>query len=161
VILEDEEGVIYIEGQDDDDFSSDEDEAANTRPIATKSKPAKKSLQDLIEDDTADSEDDEDMPMTNGILHSDDGDSKIGSDDEASENDDGGLVDDEAVESGADSHPSDEEVESEEEEEDSDEAGSDMDSFINDDSIEEVDSAREINDDDTPGKPPLKKTKRA
>ena len=149
---DDEEGVIYIEGQDDD-FSSDEDEGAETRPAATKSKTARKSLQDLVD------EEEEDMPLTNGILHSDDEDSVEDSDEELPERDNDLLVDDEAGESGDDSHPSDQEDESEEEQVDSDEADSEMDSFVDDGPIE-YDSANGTNVDDTPGQPPPKKKKR-
>ena len=155
---DDEEDIIYIEGQEED-FSSDEDETAKTTVSAARIRPVNKGFQDLIEDD-ANSEDDEEMPLTNGILHSDDDEGDADSDEEAAEQEDGGLVDDEAVESEDDSHPSDQEEESEEDEDDSDEADSEMDSFINDDSIE-VDSASEIDPDDTTENPPTKKTKRA
>jgi len=156
---DDEDDVIYIEGQEED-FSSDEDETAETAVTVTKSRPPKKALPDLIEEE-AESEDDEDMPLTNGIQHSDDDDDDddADSDEEAAE-EDGGLVDDEAVESNEDSHPSDQEEESEEEDGDTDEVDSEMDSFINDGSIE-VDSESDIDVDDTPKKPPFKKTKRA
>jgi U3 small nucleolar RNA-associated protein 5 len=155
---DDEDDVIYIEGQEED-FSSDEDETAETAVRVTKSRPPKKALLDLIEEE-AESEDDEDMPLTNGIQHSDDGDDDADSDEEAVEEEGGGLVDDEAVESNEDSHPSDQEEELEEEDEDTDEVDSEMDSFINDGSIE-VDSESDIDVDDTPEKPPSKKTKRA
>ena len=155
---DDKDDVIYIEGQDED-FSSDEDETARAAAPLTKSRPAKKGLQDLIEED-AESEDDEEMPLTNGILHSDDDEDDADSDEDDAGREDGGLVDDEAVESNDDSHPSDQEEESDEEQEDSDEADSEMDSFINDDSIE-VDSVSDLDVDDTPEKPPTKKAKRA
>jgi U3 small nucleolar RNA-associated protein 5 len=161
---DDEGDVIYIEGQEED-FSSDEDETAETAARVTKSLPPKKALVDLIEEE-AESEDDEDMPLTNGIQHSDDEDEDdeddvddVDSDEEAAE-EDGGLVDDEAVESNEDSHPSDQEEEESEENGDTDEVDSEMDSFINDGSIE-VDSESDIDVDDTPEKPPFKKTKRA
>ena len=156
---DDADDVIYIEGQADDDFSSDEDEAANSRHATVKSKPAKRSLQDLVEDD-AESDDDEEIPLTNGILHSDEDDSAGDSEEEVTERDNGGLIDDEADESGEDSHPSDREEESEEEEEDSAEADSELDSFINDGSVE-YDSASDIDIDDTPENPPTKKKKQA
>ena len=157
---DDEDDIIYIEGQEED-FSSDEDETAET---VTKSRPPKKALPDLIEEE-AESEDDEDMPLTNGIQHSDDDDDDDDDEDDADSDEeaveeDGGLVDDEAVESNEDSHPSDQEEESEEEDGDTDEVDSEMDSFINDGSIE-VDSESDIDVDDTPEKPPFKKTKRA
>jgi U3 small nucleolar RNA-associated protein 5 len=155
---DDEDDVIYIEGQEDD-FSSDENERAEMMVSATKSRPAKKSLQDLIEED-AQSEDDDAMPLTNGALHSDDDEDDADSDDEAAEQEDDRLVEDEAVESNDDSHPSDQEEESDEEEEDSDEIESEMDSFIDDDSVE-IDSASDIDVQDTFEKPPSKKTKRA
>jgi U3 small nucleolar RNA-associated protein 5 len=161
---DDEDDIIYIEGQEED-FSSDEDETAETAARVTQSRPPKKALPDLIEEE-AESEDDEDMPLTNGIQHSDDDDDDDDddaySDEEAVEGENGGLVDDEALESNEDSHPSDQEEESEEEDEDVDteEVDSEMDSFINDGSIE-VESESDIDVDDTPEKPPSKKTKRA
>lgn len=155
---DDEDDVIYIEGQEED-FSSDEDETTETAVRVTKSRPPKKALSNLIEEE-AESEDDEDMPLTNGVQHSDDDEDDADTDEEAVEEEGGGLVDDEAVESNEDSHPSDQEEESEEEDEDSDEVDSEMDSFINDGSIE-VDSESDIDVDDTPEKPPSKRTKRA
>lgn len=153
--LDDDDGVIYIEGEDDD-FSSDAAENAETPVAATKSRPAKKALQDLIEEE-ADSEDDEAMPLTNGVLYHGDEETDADSNDEALEREDGDLIDDEAVESNDDSHPSDQE---EEEEENSDEGDSEMDSFIDDASIE-AGSASESDVDGTPEKPPPKKTKRS
>ena len=153
----DEDNVIYIEGQEDD-LSSDEDEATETAISAARSRPIKNALENLVEDD--ESEGDEEMPMTNGFLHSNDDEDDADSDEEAAEQGDSGLVDDEAVESEDDSHPSDQEDESEEEEDDSDELDSEPDSFINDDSVE-IESASEIDPGDTPEKPPTKKTKRA
>jgi U3 small nucleolar RNA-associated protein 5 len=152
----DQDDIIYIEGQDDN-FSSDEDETGETPVQATKPRPAKKALQDLIED--AESEDDEAMPLTNGVLHSDDDEDSVDSDDEAPEQEDDGLVDDEAIESIDDSHPSDQEEDSDEEEEDSDEVDSEMDSFIDDGSVE-FESASDLDVDETPEKPPFKKAKR-
>jgi U3 small nucleolar RNA-associated protein 5 len=154
---DDEDDVVYVEGQEKD-FSSDEDEFAESSVAATRSWPAKKALQDLIED--AESEDDEAMPLTNGVLHSDNEEDDADSDDEATEQEDDGLVDDEAVESNDDSHPSDQEAETEDEEEDSDEVDSEMDSFIDDGSID-VDSTSDIDVDDMPEKPSTKKVKRA
>jgi U3 small nucleolar RNA-associated protein 5 len=156
--IDDEDDVIYIEGQDEV-FSSGEDETAETPAAVTKSRPAKKALQDLIKED-AEPEDDEAMPLTNGVLHSDDDEDDADSDDEALEQEGGGLVETEAIESSDGSHPSDKEEESGEEEEDSEEVDSEMDSFIDDGSVE-VDSVSEIDVDDTPEKPPPKKTKRA
>jgi U3 small nucleolar RNA-associated protein 5 len=154
---DDEDDVIYIEGQEDD-FSSDEDEGPETLVSATKSRPPKKALQDLIDEHT-ESEDDDAMPLTNGVLHSDDDEDDADSDDDAAEQD-GRLVEDEAVESNDDSHPSNQDEESDEEEEDSDEIDSEMDSFIDDDSVE-IDSASDIDVHDAFEKPPSKKTKRA
>ena len=154
---DDEDDVIYLEGQED--FSSDGDENVKETAFARKSRPVKKALQDLTEAD-AESEDDEAMPLTNGVLHSDDDEDDADSAEGATEQGDGGLVDDEAIESEDDSHPSDQEDESEEVEDDSDEVDSEMDSFINDDPIE-VESTSEIDPDDTPEKPHTKKTKRA
>lgn len=154
---EDEDDIIYVEGQDDD-YSSDEDETAETPVMATKPRPAKKALQDLVEED-AESEDNEPMPLTNGVLHSDDDEDSVDSDDEAAGQEPEGLVDDEAVESNDDSHPSDQQEESDEEEEDSDEVDSEMDSFIDDGSVE-FESASDIDVDETPEKPPSKKAKR-
>jgi hypothetical protein len=115
-------------------------------------------LQDLVEED-AESEDDEPMPLTNGVLHSDDDEDSVDSDDEAAMQEHEDLVDDEAVESNDDSHPSDQQEESDEEEEDSDEVDSEMDSFIDDGSVE-FESASDIDVDETPEKPPSKKAKR-
>lgn len=156
---EDEDDIIYIEGQDEG-FSSDEDETDKTAVVATKSRPPKKALQDLVGGE-AESEDDEAMPLTNGILHSEDEDDDVDVDDEASEPEDSSLVDDEAVESDDGSHPTDGDEESDDEdEEEDDDADSEMDSFIDDNSIK-VESASDVDLDDTPEKPPTKKAKRA
>lgn len=151
---DDEDDVIYIEGEREDKFSSDEDEVAEARPIKTGI--AKRSLHDLVQSETE--SEDEKMPMTNGMLHSEEEDSDANSSGEVPDLGNG-LLDDEAVESD-DSHPSDREEDSDEEEEDSDEADSEMDSFINDESVE-IESASDVDVDETPEKPPTKKTKRS
>jgi U3 small nucleolar RNA-associated protein 5 len=158
----DEGHVIYIEGEEKDD-TSDEDEAMGGAPTSaspSKRKP-QKTLQELVPEGDGSSDDDEDMPLTNGIIAESDA-SDYDSDEEAPvSQQEGGLVDDEAEESDEDSHPSDrEEAESEDEVNSEDEDDSEMDDFIDDGPVEEVDSASEISIDQTPEKPPPKKNRR-
>ena len=170
----DDDDVIYIEGQEEES-SSDEDEAADSKPARTRAAlEPKKLLHELVNDD-AESEDDEEMPLTNGILHSDaeedefeDNEVESDADVEALEKEDDNLIDDEAEESDDDSHPSDrqEESDEEEEEEDSNEDDSEMGDFINDGPVSEAESEAVSDDpsidvEDTPEKPPSKKAKRA
>ena len=155
--------VIYIEGEEDSD-SSDEDvalgDSGRTTPPNSKSK-ATKTLHERISDIEVESEDDEDMAMTNGV----DAESEQSSFDSENDEDghiqqrEGGLVDDEAEESDEDSHPSDREDDVSEEDgvSDDDEEDSEMNDFIDDGPVEEADSASEISIDETPEKPPAKK----
>ena len=158
----DDEREVYIEGQDDD-FSSDEDEAAGAEVIAIRPAPGKKSLDELVPDE--ESEADEEMPLTNGISHSDAEDSQAGFEDdleeEEGEDDDEqeGLIQDEAIESGADSDQSDMEA-SEDEEEDDEDSDSEMGEFIDDALLGEEEVGSEVSMDDTVEEPPTKKGKR-
>ena len=158
--------VVYIEG-DEDGESSDEDEAignANTKVPPKKIKD-KKNLSELIPDVEEDSEDEEDMPTTNGIIaETDVSDYDSDNDDDGHlQQHEGGLVDDEAEESDGDSHPSDREDEESEQEDgsDDDEQDSEMNDFIDDGSVEEIESASEVSIESTPEKPPSKKSRRA
>ena len=161
-----EPGMIYIEGEADYwDSEDDHDEAAGSSVKQLRAK-AEKRLENLGDEEDST---DEDMPLANGVSGSD-------SDEGDEEEDDvhlrsGTLVDDEAMdEDDEDSEGqdaiSDEDEEDDEEDEDSDEEeqDSEMDGFINDDSIAEVDDAaldaNAVEDDDaTPHKPPMKKSK--
>jgi U3 small nucleolar RNA-associated protein 5 len=84
---EEDEGVIYVEGQE----SEDEEEAVRPKRLA-----ANGDLEDISDEE---SEASEDMPMTNGIIADSD-------EDDSSEDDD--LIDDEAEETDADSADEDE-----------------------------------------------------
>jgi U3 small nucleolar RNA-associated protein 5 len=145
-----EANVIYVD--EDDNWSSDEDEAADSVPASSRSRRPKHALKQLVENSDSDeiSDDDEEMPaITNGVASDSDDDSEHDESESQSEEDVpiqksnakptnklDAIIDDEADES----HPSDEESASSDEEEDSDEeASSEMDDFINDDSIEEED----------------------
>lgn len=173
-----ETDVIYVD--EDNNWSSDEDEAMDALPAPSRSKKPKKALKQLIDDSDSEqpSDDHEEMPaITNGIGS----ESEDGSDDDESEfeadipmqkskakptNKFDAIIDDEADES----HPSDEESASSDDEEDSDEdADSEMEDFINDDSIEEevVEDDVMIEGDESNDEPeqmiekPKKKAKRA
>lgn len=104
---DDEEGVVYVEGEESDDSDMEGDVLAENG-VKSKSKASSQVLADQIDD----SEDDE-MPMAaNGV--------ETGSTDDE-ESDDGGLIDDEASESENDDEDEDEvdhEDEDEMEEED-------------------------------------------
>jgi U3 small nucleolar RNA-associated protein 5 len=164
---QDESGIIYIEGHDN--WSSDEDETGAFNSTIRKDKQSRKTLEDLVSD--LDSEDDDDMPMMNGVVHSDSENEDDDDDDDEAEARNpkrDGLVDDEAEVSDEQSHLSDEEEDDSSDEESSDdeeedEGDSELDSFINDDSISlaEDESDIEIDGDDTPEKPPVKRAKRA
>lgn len=160
----DEGHVVYIEGEGDSD-SSDEDASMDdtgiTTPPASKSK-AKRNMQELIPVHEEESEDDEDMPVTNGVVAESDGSEFDSEEGEGGhlEQRTGRLVDDEAEDSDEDSHPSDREDSDSEEEtlnDDEDEGDSEMDDFIDDGPIEEAESASEISIDEPPEKPPPKK----
>ena len=136
--LEDEEDVIYIEGQDEESSASSSDED-DEEPVKH---PRKKALQDLIGDE----EDDEDMPMANSVASP-----------SSSNNPQSGMIDDEAEESSAEGSQVDD-ASSSEEDDDEEEDDSEMNSFINDDedSISEVeDSEDEITSE--PETRPVKK----
>lgn len=152
-----EPAMIYIEGRDNWDSEDDgqddslDEEADAERPV--KRRRARKDLENLIGYEESEEDEDEHMVLQNGAEES--------SDEEEDENDDEqgvtvngqrrGLLDDEAeVSSAEDSDPDDDESspaasssdedsedgEEEEEEEELDEEGSEMDSFINDGSID-------------------------
>jgi U3 small nucleolar RNA-associated protein 5 len=177
-----EASVIYVD--DDDNWSSDEDEAMDNLPTSSRARKPKKALKQLVQESASDSEessnDDEEIPaITNGVAS--------GSEEEESEEDESeseadvpmrkskakpankltAIIDDEADES----HPSDEEPETSDEEENSnDEADSELADFINDDSIDEevVEDDVMIEGDDSEDepaevmeKPKKKKVKRA
>ena len=141
-----EANVIYVD--DEDNWSSDQDETVEAFPGGAISRKPKKALKQLVEDSETGntSDDEEEMPaITNGLAS----DSEEDPEDEESESEEDisiqkskaqpankmdAIIDDEADES----HPSDEESASSDEEQDSDEeADSEMEDFINDDSIEE------------------------
>ena len=151
----DDEREVYIEGQDDD-FSSDEDEAAGADVVAVRPAPEKKSLYELVPDE--ESEADEVMPLTNGISHSDAEDSQAGSEEDLEDDEDQqqGLIQDEAIDSGADSDQMESEASEEEDDEDAD---SEMDEIIDDASIDEEEVGSEVSIDDTTEEPPTKKSK--
>lgn len=178
-----ESKVIYVD--EDDNWSSDEDEGIDTLPAVSRSKKPKKALKELVENSESEeaSDDDTEMPaITNGIGSGSDSDEKEGSDDDETDSETSvpmqkskakpankldAIIDDEAEES----HPSDEESALSDEEEDSDEeTDSEMEDFINDDSIdeEEVEDDVMIEGDDSVDeageeveKPEKKKAKRA
>jgi len=155
---QDEPGMIYLEGEDNWDSSEDDLDEDIARPVKKlakgkgRAKATKRALEDLIGDDES-SELEEPLALENGNLESDDDDDEDeDEDDEAGVMVNGhkhrrGLLNDEAEVSGAeDSDPDDEgddraelssseERSSADEEEDDDEEDSEMDSFINDDSI--------------------------
>ena len=153
----DENDVIYIEGEDGDS-SSDVDKAVGGKASAIKPGVGKKSLPEIADQD-ADSKESEDLPMANGIIHSDE-DSDEEDDETGDSIDEGDLVDVEAEESSNDGHPSDRRESYNDEEEDSDEEDSEMDDFIDDGSLSEDAVESDLSADDTPQKPPSKKTKR-
>jgi U3 small nucleolar RNA-associated protein 5 len=149
-----EANVIYVD--EDNNWSSDDDEAADSFPAPSRSRKPKHALRQLVESSDSDdmSGDDEEIPaITNGVASDSDDDSEDEKSESESEEDVpiqkskakpanklDAIIDDEADES----HPSDEESASSDEEEDSDEeADSEMDSFINDDSIEEEEAVED------------------
>lgn len=176
-----EANVIYVD--EEDNWSSDEDEAADFIVAPSRSKKPKRTLKQLVENSDSDEmlDDDEEVPaIANGIAS----DLEEGSEDDESESESeedvpfqrskfkpatklDAIIDDEAEES----HPSDEESALSDEEEDSDEeADSEMDDFINDDSIDEeaVEEDVMIEGDDSAdepeeviGKPKKKKVRTA
>ena len=158
--------VVYIEGEENDE-SSDDDQAMDDADVQSSPRriQEKQTLGDLAADIENESDDEEDMPMTNGVvaeIDSSDFDSETDGDGPLQQSE-GGLVDDEAEESDEDSHPSDREDDDSEPEDgsDDDEEDSGMDGFIDDGSIEGSGSASEISVDNTSEKPPSKRIKRA
>ena len=123
--------MVYIEGEADN-WSSDEDIDEDGNAKQTRKKAKRLALEDLVEEEGSD---DEEMPLANGIAHSD-SDSDEEEDDEEDLNPrHGRLVDDIAEEEDEDSDLDDEEGESLDEEDDEDseeEEDSDMDDFIDD-----------------------------
>jgi U3 small nucleolar RNA-associated protein 5 len=163
----DEGHVVYIEGEEEDSDGSDEgaaDENTNTTSPATRKSKEKKNLDELVAKSDAESDGDEDMPMTNGVIAESEA-SDFGSDVDGGgiiQQDEGGLVDDEAEESDEDSHPSDREDDISEEEDISDdnEEDSEMDDFIDDGPVPETDSASETSVDKILEEPPPAKKHR-
>ncbi|MCJ1362963.1 Small subunit (SSU) processome component [Acarospora aff. strigata] len=101
---DDEEGVIYVEGQDDSDSEADSVEVQSEREVSGYRRPGRAitvtghESQDAsnIDEDEEDSDDDDNMPTTlNGVIPDSEED-----DDSGSEAD---LIDDEASETGEDS----------------------------------------------------------
>ncbi|KAK2768488.1 Small subunit (SSU) processome component [Arachnomyces sp. PD_36] len=150
---EDEENVIYVEGQDDDEDSVDDEDVVmddtTTIPIASSSsRKIRKRLAAL----EGDEEDDESLPLTiNGVAS----DSDLEDDDAE---DDENLIDNEAEESAGSDDEEDQldGDEDEDEEDDDEEEGSSMVDFIQD-------SEEEDSDDDglvAPQPPPAKKARK-
>lgn len=135
---EDEDNVIYVEGQEDDEA---EDSDADLKNEAT---PRSKSIRDLTFD--------EDESMMNGVVGSDN--DEASSDDEGDEfdndNDNSNIFDVEAEESAgsSDAEESPEENDDEDEDEDNDSAGSMVD-FVVESDKEDSDAA-----DGVPAQPP-------
>lgn len=163
---QDEPGMIYIEGEDNWESSDEDLDEDISRPVKKlakgrgQSKTTKRALEDLIGDDES-SDNDDILALENGGLYSDEDDEEE-SDDDSEEGllrngQRQGLVDDEAEESDPDdegnegfgaqsssdegSSDDDEEVDVDEEEEEED---SEMESFINDDSISVADDEDDI-----------------
>lgn len=156
--------VIYVEGEELSD-SSDEDvafDASGTMGAPSSKSGGRKNLDELVPNIEEESEDDEDMPMTNGVVaetHESDFDSEEDEEGPMQQRE-GGLVDNEAEDSDEDSHPSDREEDLSEEEGSSgdDEEDSEMEDFIDDGPIE-VESASEISVDADPERPITKKSR--
>ena len=155
--------IVYVEGEEDDE-NSDGDEAMSDvdKERSPKRTKEKKSLNDLMANGEDEFEDDEDMPMTNGVIaEAEISDSYSGNDESPLQQHEGGLVDEEAEESDEDSHPSDrEDNESDEEDDSDDDEALEMGDFIDDSPIEEIESASEISLDNTTEKPPAKRKRR-
>lgn len=160
----DADHVVYIEGEEDDE-NNDEDEVMSDidQRRSPRRNRSKQSLDDFSADGADESEDDEDMPMTNGVIAETEISNTDSDDDDEGplQQHEGDLVDEEAEESDDNSHPSDREnVESEDEGGSDDDEDSDMDGFIDDGPIEEIESPSELSVDDTPEKPPAKRKRR-
>lgn len=165
---QDEPGMIYIEGEDNWDSTDDEDlDEDISRPLKKlaqgrgRGKTTKRGLEDVMVDDES-SEDEELLPLENGDADSDDSESEDDeSDAELAINGQGsGLLDNEAEVSGAEESDPDDEDEgrvngdsssntdsssNRDEDDDEDEADSEMDDFINDDSISVADDDNDVN----------------
>lgn len=147
-------GVIMIEGENDDNWDSenDLDEAGGVPAKKGKAKKSgKKSsgsdLQQFEVESDEESEDDEDMPLANGYSNSEEESDEADDDEAPFQSRAGGVIDEEAEGSGedlsSDDHDEDEESASEEDDgdeedadNDEDEEDSEIDSFINDGSVE-------------------------
>lgn len=150
---EDAPGTIYIEGGEDN-WSSDEDVDVRTQSKSKRgASRGKKDLNDLVAG--AESSDDDDMPLVNGDYHTDE-DEEDGSDQDGLHiNQPNGIMDDEAEVSGEGTGESGSD---ETEEDDDDEEDSEMDDFINDGEVSEVEDEDDILDDE-PERPAKKKSK--
>lgn len=151
---EDAPGTIYIE-EGLDNWSSDE--ALDDAPHVSRSKkgesPARKDLDDLIAG--PESSDDEDMPLVNGGYHTDVDETEESDEDEPHINQPNGILDEEAEVSGKEV---DDDSEESDEEEDEDEDNSEMDDFLNDGEISEVEDGDDFLDDE-PERPAKKRSK--
>lgn len=140
---EDEDNVIYVEGQEDEDSDADVDVDVDLKN-ATEATPRSKSIREQAFD--------EDESMVNGVQASDNDEDSDEDEDAENENEDENVFDVEAEESAgsSDAEESDEDDENEGDEEDS--AGSMVD-FV-------ADSEDDGNNSDgVPAQPPSKKTK--
>lgn len=151
---QDEPGMIYIEGQNDN-WSSDEDldETADSRREKKNQKRAIRALEDVIA--RGDSESDDDMPAINGIgSEGSEDDSEADEEAEVTGRTRGSLYDVEADVSGeeADSLDGDEEDDEEDSEEEIDDAEDDssIDGFINDGEISYDSADGDIDLDEEP-----------
>ena len=150
---QDEEGVIMIQGQDN--WSSSEDETPTASSRKAKGKKLVRNLEeisDIVSSDDDDEDEDEEMPTTlpNGI-HSDSSDVEESEEDEETDENgqtEGALIESEAEESGSDLDEEDSEDDEDDDEDGEAEVDSDMDSFINDGSVDEVRNQDEIRLDD-------------
>lgn len=159
----DDPRVVMIEGEDNWSSSDENQEIASTKK---KAGAVRRDLDDLLSDPKSDADQDEneDMPATlpNGVESSSSADES--SDEESMERNDqheGALIESQAEESDEDLLGSeDDELEDHEEEEDDDDdddqADSEMNDFINDGTISDVQEQEEEDDDDTSQKPPKK-----
>lgn len=160
----DEGHVVYIEGEDHDE-SSDEDEAVRNGNAATAPHGSRKAINpgDFGQYSQEGSDDDEQMPTTNGFAESNDSDfDSDGHQEGPIQHNELGLMDDEADESDENSQASGQEDERSEDEVDSgdEEDDSEMEDFIDDGSIEEPDTASEVSIDEISEQPSSKTQKR-
>ena len=113
---EDEEaGVIYVEGEEDDSSEDDLSDAEVTNTVPRRGKVSTKRIRDVAVDgqQSSDAEDDDDIPMVNGISNGVDDESSEG---EAEEQIGEGFIDDEAEETSEDEGEASSEEEASEEE---------------------------------------------